>query len=728
MSRRRTPHKPRCPKTRVSQAARTYSRVSQTVALTMALATSSALAQDTDQRETFTLSPVDVQDQRPGALPTHLGLSRLPQPVRDIPQSITLLPKETLQEQGITSFRDALRNVTGISLNAGEGGGAQGDNLTLRGFSARNDYFLDGIRDQGSYTRDVFNIETIEVLKGPSAVLFGRGATGGAINQVSKAPQLEPLYSGTLSLGTGLLLRGTADLNHPLTKSSAFRLNVMAHDEHVVSRNEIELKRFGLAPAITFGLGTPTQVTASYLLQSEDNVPDYGLPFLFGKPAPVSRENFYGLTEEDYERTLLNVATLRLEHRFSAQLSLRNTLRYSRTDREALVTTGLAIVGTPTPRTPLASISVTRTRPGRDTEETILANATDLTWRFNTLGVQHTLSTGLDIARETFNALRTTFANVPTANLLHPEVRPDTSRATRSITARTETTATAFGLYAVDQIRLLPQLDLLGGLRWDRFSADFTDTVPVPKLQFDRTDDKVSYRAGLVFHPVPTQSYYFSFGTSFNPSAEALALATTTADTAPESNRSFEVGAKLALFNETLSVQAALFRLEKTSARATDPVTQLQVLTGAQRVQGFEVGLNGQILPGWNLSLGYAYLDPTILRSTTLQNNVRIEGKQLQNTPRHSANLWTTYDLSAQWQAGTGVTYVGERFANNSNTNLVPETVRWDATVAYQLNKEVQLRLNVINITDALYYDGVHPGHVVPGAGRTVLLSGSVRY
>jgi len=726
MSRHRTRRDHRITKGKKQKNKRHYKLMGQTMALTVTLAASNAMPQDADRRESFTLPTVDVQEQRSRYVPNNLGLSRLPQPVRDIPQSITVVPQELMQEQAVTSFRDALRNVTGISLAAGEGGGAQGDNLTLRGFSARNDYFLDGIRDQGSYTRDIFNIESIEVLKGPSAVLFGRGSTGGAINQISKLPRLEPLYSGTLSVGNGLLLRGTADIDQPLSKTSAIRVNLLAHDEKIIERHEAEAKRFGFAPSIAFGLGTPTQLTLSYLVQTEDNTPDYGIPYLFGKPAPVDRENFYGLPDEDFERVLLNTFTARLDHRFSDQLNLRITLRYSRTDRQAAVTT-LSIVGTPTPATPLSNIMVSRgTRPGRDTEEAILSNQTDLTARFVALGFKHTVSTGLEVARETFDAKRFTHANVPNADLLNPNVRPDTSRETETISARTSTTTTSFAIYAVDQIRLVPQLDLIGGLRFDLFTADFDSFLN--NQSFDRTDKQVSYRAGLVFHPTPTQSYYFSFGTSFNPSAEALALAANNADTPPEKNRNFEVGGKIGLFDDTLSFQGALFRLEKTNARTLDPVTLLQVLQGAQRVQGFELGVTGRPLPRWNLFVGYTYLDSKFLEALDLQNNVPIQGKQLQNTPRHSATLWTTYDIGEKWQVGTGVFFVGERFANTSNTNLVPKTVRWDATVAYQLNKNLQLRLNAINLTDELYFDGIHPSHVVPGAGRTFILSGNFRY
>ena len=389
MSRHRPRRNHRVTKNKRQKNQRHYKLMGQTMALTVTLAASNAMPQDADRRESFTLPPVDVQEQRSKYIPTNLGLSRLPEPIKDIPQSITVIPQELMQEQAVTSFRDALRNVTGISLAAGEGGGAQGDNLTLRGFSARNDYFLDGIRDQGSYTRDVFNLESIEVLKGPSAVLFGRGSTGGAINQVSKIPRLEPLYTATAECGHRATLRGTADIDQPLSKTVGYSSQFAgARCQDFVDRNEAEAKRFGFAPSIAFGLGTPTQLTLSYLVQTEDNLPDYGIPYLFGKPAPVDRANFYGLANEDFEDVLLNIFTARLEHRFNDQLNLRNTLRYSRTDRQAAVTT-LSIAGTPTPATPLSEIMVSRgTRPGRDTDGEHPEQSNGPDCEVSTLGLQ----------------------------------------------------------------------------------------------------------------------------------------------------------------------------------------------------------------------------------------------------------------------------------------------------------------------------------------------------
>jgi catecholate siderophore receptor len=270
--------------------------VAPTIALTVALTGPTGLA---GEKEVLTAPEVEVQEQRSGYIVPYLGLSRFPEQVRDIPQTINIIPQELMKQQADFSLQDALRNVTGISFQAGEGGGAQGNNLSIRGFNARNDIFLDGMRDQGSYFRDTFNLEAVEVLKGPSALYFGRGTTGGIINQLSKLPRLESFYSGALSFGNGFLARGTGDINQRIGETTALRVNFMGYMDDIVDRDYVDQRRGGLAPSVTFGLGTSTQLTLSYFLQHEDNIPDYGLPFLFGKPPDVNRGNFYGLANGD---------------------------------------------------------------------------------------------------------------------------------------------------------------------------------------------------------------------------------------------------------------------------------------------------------------------------------------------------------------------------------------------------------------------------------------------
>ncbi len=685
--------------------------VGRAVAFSFALA-SNAFAAEPKKEETFELPPVVVQDQGSPYVVPQSSLSKFPEPLKDTPQSITIAPGKLVEEQAGTTLRDALRNVPGITATAGEGGGAQGDVFVLRGFNARNDMFIDGVRDSGSYFRDSFNFESVEVLKGPSSTFFGRGSTGGVINQVSKVPRLDPSYNGILSAGAGPLFRGTIDINQPISQvlpNAAVRVNLMAHKDAVVGRDKINMTRQGFAPSVSLGLGTPTQITLSYLLQHENNVPDYGFPYLNGKPLRTDRDTFFGLDREDHERTLVNIGTLRLDHRFNDAFNLRNTLRYSHVDRDSAVTNATTVL----PNT------LNRSRPQRDTQESILSNQTDLTARFETFGLGHAATTGMEISRETFDLVRWASSG-PNTTIRNPNSRQLPSPKT--LAADSYTRAVGFGIYAADQIKLNRYFDIVGGVRWDYFSARVDDDFATDKRhQLDRA---WSYRGGLVFHPTPSQSYYFSYGTSFNPSAEGIALTPTTNGTPPENNRIFEVGAKIELFDGALNFQAAAFRIDKTNARTPNPVdpTLPNVVTGKQRSQGFEVGLTGRVLSGLNVFAGYAFLDSEILKDTNAANI----GNEIQNVPRHSATLWTTYDFLEKWQIGGGPTYVSSRYSNNANTLRVPGFVRWDATIAYQIHKNLQLRLNAVNLTNQLYFDSISGSKAVPAAGRTFI--GSVNF
>jgi len=276
--------------------------------------------------------------------------------LRDTPQTISVIDDKTIEQQGVNTLRDALRTVAGISLAAGEGG-AKGDNLTIRGFSGRNDIFLDGMRDFGSYYRDPFNYESVDVLQGPSSMTFGRGSTGGVVNQESKAPQTGRFVSGTLQFGSDLTRRIAADVNEPIGKTSAFRLNVMGHDSQVAERDVAENRRFGVAPSLAFGLGTTSRLTLSYYHQQADDTPDYGIPWLFNGPAPVDRNNYYGFRDGNYLRTDVDVLTAKVEHDFGSSITLRNQVRYGHYKRDALITEA-RIAGTPDPDTPLEDISV----------------------------------------------------------------------------------------------------------------------------------------------------------------------------------------------------------------------------------------------------------------------------------------------------------------------------------------------------------------------------------
>jgi catecholate siderophore receptor len=693
--------------------------------LGLILTSGSAVAED---KEDIQMLGLDVNAQRREYRVLEPSLFKMPDLVKDTPQSITIIPRELMREQAIFSMREALRNVSGLSLNAGEGG-TQGDNLTLRGYSARNDIYLDGVRDAGSYTRDVFNLQSIEVLKGPSATMFGRGSTGGVINQVTKTPERERFYDMSGTIGTGPVGRITLDFNQPITEQVGLRLNALFYQGEVVGRDEVDFQRIGLAPSVAIGLGSSTRLTMTYLYQRENSTPDNGLPYLFGEPVDVNRNNFYGLPENDYQKTTVHIGTVRLDHEFNQHLKLRSTLRYANyhLDQEAVAP---RIVGAPTPATPLESILVNRGIVARDREDSIFAFQTDLVARFDTWFMKHTLTAGVEYDLENADVSNFTMTGVPQATLVNPNMFPDISTIRKTLNTKANTTASTVSFYVVDEIALLSWLKVLGGVRFDHFQADFESRASATGLttKFDRTDDVPSPRAALVVQPTPMQTYYFAWGSSFNPSAEALTLAANTVDTDPERTYSYEIGAKWQLIKDRLSVNTALFRIDKTDARTAEPGSPVQTLDGKQRSQGFELEVLGRPLPDWNVFANYTYLDTEVLESKDVQGGVPVQGKRLIAAPEHSFSFWSTYDFLKYFQVGAGVTYVTERAANTSNTNTLPSYVRADLTFGFFPWKNTEFRVNVLNISDARYFDHVYQAHTPPAPGRTILFTGDFPY
>jgi len=562
------------------------------------------------------------------------------QPALETPQTITAVPQAVMQQQGVTTLRDALRNVAGISLAAGEGG-AQGDNLTIRGFTARNDLFIDGMRDFGSYYRDPFNTQEVEVLQGPSSVTFGRGSTGGVVNQATKTPGLSRFLSGEADFGTDKTRRGSLDFNQPLNslgKGAAFRLNVMGNDGGVAGRDVAENRRFGIAPSLALGLGTPTRWTFSYFHQNADDTPDYGIPWLFNGPAPVAHNNYYGFRNDSYLRTYDDIGTAKVEHDVSSHLTLRNQVRYANYVRDVLVTEAQVPAGV-TLATPLSSISLTRHLIGADSTETYLDEQLDIVAHFDTGFLRHDFVAGIEAGRETSDPTRPTWTNVPNANLLHPNP-DDPFSGTETITSIVHTTAISSAAYALDTVKIGKHWDFTGGIRWDRLDADYSQTV-APATAFHRVDNMPSWRAAAVYKPVAAGSVYFSAGTSFNPSAESLALSATTASLPPEKNRTFEAGTKWDMPRNRLSLRASVFQTKKLNAREPDPANSLlNVLAGTQRVNGAQVEMRTRLNSRWDLTGSYALLDAKLASSNFYPLPV---GARLANVPRNTFNFWSTY-------------------------------------------------------------------------------------
>lgn len=722
------PHSSGIPPLRVAMGSALGFMLANAGGLSEAAAQTPTTPAPTPQDSTVRLQPIAIdgdggQQGYQSAVP---ALPKLSQSLLDTPQSINVVPKQLMEDQGITTTRDALRNVPGISLAAGEAG-AQGDNLTIRGFTARNDFFLDGMRDFGSYYRDPFNVEQIEVLKGPASVLFGRGSTGGVVHQVSKQPTLAPITAGTIAFGTDGTQRITSDMNRAIdgVPGAAVRLNVMGDLSGVAGRSQTEYRRFGVAPSVAFGLGTDTRLYLNYLHQQEDDTPDYGLPWLYGSPAPVKNSTYYGYKDSDYLRTTVDMATARLEHDFDNGISLRNQFRFGVSSRSLRITEPQVVYTGVTPSTSLSKIKVTRNVIGVNSEETLLDNQTDATVHFSTGPIEHTLVTGLEFSRETSAPTRYAYTGLATTSLLSPNPS-DPFNATTSIRSQANTTVDTGSVYVLDTLKWGPHWELTAGVRLDEAQTDYKQNV-APAQKLSRSDSMPSTRLALSYKPAPNGTFYVSYGTSFNPSAESLSLATNTADLAPEKNETYEVGTKWDVLNERLSLTGALFQIEKLNARVTDPNNSLfNILGGDQRVRGFEIGATGRITEAWQVYAGYAYLDTKVVK-TTLLNTV---GNQLANVPQNSFNAFTSYMLP--WhgiQIGAGVNYLSSRIASstpNTTTKVLevaPGYTTVQAMVKVPVREGVDFQVNGSNLTNTRYYDLLHPSHVVPGAGRSLLFS-----
>lgn len=652
------------------------------------------------------------------------------EPLRDTPQSITVIPQSVMEQQGAMTLTDALRNVPGITMTAGEGGVPAGDNLTLRGFSARNDIFVDGVRDIGVQSRETFNLEQVEVVKGPQSAFTGRGSTGGTINMVTKTPNLNRYFGGSATFGTTDTKRGTIDVNLPLGRiglgeRTAFRLNGLAYDAGVAGRDVVNNNRWGVAPSLAMGLGTPTRLTLSYYKLKQDNIPDYGIPWVPAtnnaladyrdRPAPVPRETFYGLRSRDYERMNSDMATIRFEHDATDNVNFRTQLRYGRSTRDSLTT----------PPRFLNANSTDINREARSwiTADRVWDNQTDLRARFSTAGIEHSLVFGFNLANETNVRKSRTTVGSSVTSMLDPNA-DDAFIGTNTINPNIgDVTGATQAVYAFDTIKLGKHLEAVGGARFERFNVN--GYAQNTHLRIKRVDTMTGVRGALVYKPVDPGSFYVSYGTSFNPSLEGLSYGTVDQNIAPEKTYTLEAGTKWDVLKNRLLLSGAVFQVEKTNARTpgATPDDPPIILDGKQRVRGFEVSATGGITRNWKIFGGYTYLASKITDS----NNPLELGRQFINTPKNSFSVWTTYQVK-KLTVGVGPRFIGKRYGNNTNTRFVDNYWTVDAMAMYPVARFLDLRLNLYNLNDAYYFDRLGGGHLIPGAGRNVLVSTNFRF
>ena len=721
--------------------------------------------------------------------------------LQDTPQAVSVVDAETMKQQATTTLSDALRNVPGITIAIGEGGTLAGDQFKIRGFDAKDDVYLDGLRDFAAYTRDSFDYQEVQVLKGPSGLMFGRGTTGGAINTITKTPFLEDSVVGHVEAGNGDHYRATADLNHVLSDTAALRLNLMYTDTGVVDRDLVHSTRWGVAPSLSLGLGTDTVFNLNFIHQQTSGRPDYGIVVAtppnasYAAPASefgVPRSNYMGL-KADYDKNSADLVTTKLTHVASDWLTLENDTRaatYSRAFRYSSVDAcdntintnycNLRLFGIASPGGPGGSFDSTQTlaRTGGGgpynqnswgVQDTALASA-----NFRLGGLRNTLIGGLDASYQ--RADRTIFAYTlppgpddtlyPLGNhsasranigwsLYNPTHQPipgydvilptasdvGGTSATATTVVRSTGDATDLALFATDRLWFDEAWSLIAGARIDQYRANYSSlTVGGTYSSYKAPSFLFSPRASLVFEPDQTQTYYLSWGKGATPIGTSVVGTPNPITSAnqsalkPDKSETIEVGAKFSLFDGALGVTGSLFSVTKSNALQTDPVSGAVLLQSSQkqRVQGFEGSVTGQVLPHFNLTAGYTYLNPVIVSDATTPYNV---GRQITFVPKYAAALWGDYDagdLVEGLSAGGGVVYQSHLYnaytaPSPTGSPLgrvvrIPETVELDAVVAYDF-KPYRIQFNVNNLTDRLNYSQSFGNRGTPAPGRTFIVS-----
>ncbi|MCK9511905.1 MAG: TonB-dependent siderophore receptor [Pigmentiphaga sp.] len=707
-----------------------------------AIAVAPAQAQETSPAAVSTLEAITVTAPESAdnyQTPAAAGSPKFTAPLLDTPKSVTIITEELMQDRGATSLQDVLRTTPGITLGAGEGGTPNGDRPFIRGYEASTDIFIDGVRDYARGSHETFNLEAVEVIKGPSAAYTGRGGTGGSINLQTKKPRLERFVEASAGVGNAHQWRVTADGNFAFSETGAVRLNLMKMGGDVPGRDGVTVDRLGIAPSVAFGLGTPTRVILSYAHVRNDDMPDQGIPFSNAAnpgrttPPKVDRNNFYGRLNTDFRENHFDTGTALLEHDFSEHLKVRNITRYAESLNHYLLTRptfdNCAAGDGPPCSNEAADAQFQRTSRAWWRSSKSLINQTDAYGTFQTGPIQHTYSAGLEFGRERIysKTMTGTPAN-DTDSLYHPDPH---RHYTYNLVYGEKTPAGEIrtsAVYFMDTMELTEQWFVNLGLRHDVFKVE--------NASASRKDRFWNYQAGLVYKPLPYGSVYISYATSSNPSGENLgqgggadgpAGGAQIRDLEPERSRSWELGTKWDLLNDRLSLTGALFETRKTAARSTDPLTGDVSLSGSNRVRGVEVGAAGSLTPRWNLWAGYTYLDPKVTAYRS-GNNV-FDGNQIKFIAKQSATLWTTYQVLPELMVGGGITYLGKRFANDANTLVLPSYVRYDAMAKYAFNQRFSVQLNINNISDTELYDASHVGLFASvGAGRSYMLTATYRF
>lgn len=719
-----------------------------------------------DQAKPQTLQEVQISASRESEFRAERASSaKYTEKLVDTAQTLTVIKKELIEQQGATTLTEALRNTPGVgAFFLGENGNTTtGDSIYMRGFDASSSIYVDGARDVGSISRDTFNIEQIDVLKGPAGTDNGRSSPTGSINLVSKQPSLENAYQGALTFGSGKQRRGTADINQVINADSgtAFRINLLDQDSENAGRDVIQTKRWGVAPSVAFGLNGPTRVYLNYFHVKQDNIPDGGVPTIglpgYSAPATtaavanmttapmVDPKNFYG-TRLDHDNVTADMATVKVEHDFAGGAKLSNISRYGRTKQDYMLTafmmTAANMTGTDT--TNYNNWTMRRSNPTfKDALNEILTNQTTLTASFDTGAVKHTVVGGIEFTNEkqtNYTVALATGQTLPVANFYHPNVNDVLNVSYARTGARTQGEVNTQSAYVFDTIKIGDQWIINGGVRLDHYTLDYNSIAATTNVATALTDGDNLWTGKLsaLYKPTANSSVYALVGSSQSPPGGTSFSLSTAANNAanpkfdPQKTTNYELGTKWDLLDQKLSLSAAAFRTEVKNEIETDPTNSALIYqNGKKRVQGIELGVVGAITKDWQVSAGYTR------QSTSVETGRVITASgdnQLTYTPKQAFTAWTTYTLPFGLQVGGGARFSDKLARGTDGAIGTPKYADsywvFDAMAAYPINKHVDLRLNVYNLGDKEYVQAINKSgyRYTPGTPRSASLTANFKF
>ena len=643
-----------------------------------------------------------------GYLVTNTGTAtRTDTPLLDVPQTVSVIPRARIDDQAFLSIADALRFVPGATVGQGEG---HRDQPTLRGNSSTADFFVDGLRDDVQYYRDFYNIERLEVLKGPNAMIFGRGGGGGVINRVSKTPQADRFLAADAAINTFGAWRLGADVNQPLTEGISARVNAV-YEDGASHRDAFDLERYAINPTLGFDLGGKGNLILGYEYARDKRTVDRGVPSRNGRPVQGFRDSFFGDPDINLSDFKAHIASLAVDYALTENLTIRNRSRYG--DYDKLYEN----VFPATPVSPAGTFGIEAYSDG--TQRTNLLTQTDLVWTTATGGIGHTLLAGFELGRQKSRSQRINGFFSPVVNttrvivpFVDPFVAPPVFFRDGPGNRSVRTQADILGVYAQDQISLGDKVEVVAGLRYDRFSLDFESLLT--GAAFSRTDNLWSPRLGVIVKPVENASIYVNYSRSYLPQSgdQFLALDVTTANLEPERFDNYEIGAKWDL-SPGVNFTAALYQLTRSNTRAAGPTAGTIVLTGEQRSRGLELEINGKVMPNWQVNGGFA-VQRAEIRSTT---TAAPAGREVPLVPHIQASLWNRYDVSDRIGLGLGVVWQSESFTSISNLVELPAYARVDAAAFGKLTDNIDVQVNVENLFNAGYFPTAHNDNNISTGG-----------